>query len=348
MLKKSDVYPNTIIDAVSDRIYTDLYERYNTAFTLSDEYMMMTLIKEVREDYDRLLNVLIQCVDTIPDDRIYDVVRIYYHLSTDIFSEEKIYTYEQLDILLKKKYMFDETVDTVDFYNMLYAMVINSVSEELFERFLKFYDEKLVEKDRYRYIYKQLLKISNRQVYKHFKKILLEYYNPEENRQETIDFIVDNIYSVDIYNAFKELKKLGYKPVNKHYTVYINTMMKIYTLKELKNSGIVYNVDGIIQHISYTDVLQIYMLNRADYKDNIEDFYKDIEMLTKQDYRYYEIENNVLIDVVNDSITNIVIEYTDNDIDNQKDDGEDVEYSDSDQEYIKYCSNLDEDIRVEC
>ena len=347
MLKKSDVYPNTIIDAVSDRIYTDLYERYNTAFTLSDEDMM-TLIKEVREDYDRLLNVLIQCVDTIPDDRIYDVVRIYYRLSTYIFSEEKIYTYEQLDILLRKKYMFDETVDTVDFYNMLYAMVINSGSEELFETFLNFYDEKLVEKDRYRYIYKQVLKISNRQVYKHFKKILLEYYNPEENRQETIDFIVDNIYSVDIYNAFKELKKLGYKPVNKHYTVYINTMMKIYTLKELKNSGIVYNVDGIIQYISYTDVLQIYMLNRADYKDNIEDFYKDIEMLTKQDYRYYEIENNVLIDVVNDSITNIVIEYTDNDIDNQKDDGEDVEYSDSDQEYIKYCSNLDEDIRVEC
>ena len=54
--------------------------------------------------------------------------------------------------------------------------------------------------------------------------------------------------------------------------------------------------------------MKIYLVNKDDY-DNIRDFYSDLQLLTNRDYTDYNIEDNMLLNVMNDSVSRLIMEY---------------------------------------
>lgn len=307
LVKKSSVSSETITLAVLNIGNQLIHEEHQDIDEDTHEKLYTNTTKN-RIKYRRLLDLFIDTVDIIPDDLVFEIVDMYYYGTTDLITE-KSYKVEDVEIFLRKKYVLQEE-DNRDFTMMLYNIITDTESPELFERYMNYYHEQVEEYNMYNHLYIVFMGILNKDVFKQFRKILSKYIS-EDKAKETILNLLEDPHYIYKHNMFEELKRMGYEPLQEHYKLYRNDMLKIFTIKELKKSGIVYSVKGNNDELSYKDVMKIYMLNRGNYDKNIKAFYRDLETLTKQDYRHYQIENNILLNMMNNYITNIVIEYAD-------------------------------------
>lgn len=322
-------YEQKIDDHISYAINTLPQIRFNTENTFSKQTTdkMFLMIK-------RCLNLIIPYFDSIEHDfqPQYDVLSyIIQCMGIAIINSDNIFTRKYVEFLLTKPHK----LSTKNLY-YLTTVVVSSEQPELFETFLEYYIKSITEQIIYENIYRTMLDIGSRSVFREFRKILSRYYDILPTNEFMEILTSDYLNYKNHINRFEELRRFGYSIEEREYIAYEKSILQVYPMKELIHTTQVIkaldrrsywttqNIENIKfikkvdsrhkettekqKEYTYNDVMKIYLLNREEY-DTIQEFYRDLKILTGRDFVKYNIENDTLLRLLKTDITKIIVEY---------------------------------------
>ena len=317
LLEQSNISDELLVEAFTNVVHNIVEERSKDFYTNTERKHDNNYYKTI---VSKVLDLFIELVYTIPKHLLVNVAYIYgrgYIMLFGTIVDDPKY----LEILLKQKYRVSDNITNeynfeIDtFIKQICDHIILSGSVEPFTKFMEIYNEHISSQDLYTAFYIKLFTIKDKHVLSQFKKIFLCYYDPYEleDKKELIEHMIwqnnHGALNMNSCAVYRELKLLGYKLEQHDFERHRLAILNVYTLKELIEHGIVYTKDMYNIKLEYNDVMSIYLLNKNNYIDDVKEFYTDLEKLTSFDCIEYQVEDNIVFKLFNNSITKSIIEY---------------------------------------
>lgn len=256
--------------------------------------------------YQRLVDFVFEIAERIDKQTYIEyVIKIFYKM----LENGLVVRPEYFDLLNRVAYDYDKK-------DIIRILEVSTYTKEVdtFRNTLELYEEMATE-EIYKELYEYILTYKYNTKFKKLRDVLLDFYRFETPEQH-IDTLLEILSRYNAYNTLYQLKLLGYKITEDIKRKYYTTSLFVYTIDELEESDMPeydrFDTYGYYEEdteYTYQELMNIYMMNRSRYEDNIEAFYRDIKKYQGKDYRKYKIEDNVLLNLLSDDLTKLVIGY---------------------------------------